>query len=239
MSDLAYSGRELERLNLTATFVPEDAHTGLEIGFHDFRATDMLSRKVDLVSTDLPTSVRQPGDRKLAFANIKNLPFADRSFDIVICTEVLEHVAEDIIRRGAEELTRVSRKYLLVSVPYRQRVWNEMFRCASCNFVHNNMDHVRYFDEQKLLALFPRAAVIRKELVGQLDGYAPDWLYSCARNWGNVWYEYRWDTCPHCRGAARIPRANALGWLLQRVLWRWEKRAPARPAWILVLLTVQ
>lgn len=239
LTDTRYTRREMQRLQTTAAFVPEDARTGLEIGFHDFRATDMLSAKLDLVSTDLPSAVKDPGCRKLAFADIRNLPFPDMSFDVVICTEVLEHLPEETIARGVRELVRVSRKYLLISVPYQQRVWNEMFKCAHCGYVYNNVDHLHYFDEHRLLGLFPGATLKRKQLVGQLDGYAPDWLYACARTLGSVWCEYRWDTCPGCSRNAQVPRPNAVGWVLQRVLWRAEKHATRRPAWILVLLQLR
>jgi ubiquinone/menaquinone biosynthesis C-methylase UbiE len=48
-------------------------------------------------------------------ADIENLPFADREFDTVICTHVLEHVLH--IDRTIKELRRVTSRRLLVVVP--------------------------------------------------------------------------------------------------------------------------
>ena len=46
---------------------------------------------------------------------IEQLPFADDSFDTVVCTHVLEHVLD--IRRAIAELRRVCRRRLIVVVP--------------------------------------------------------------------------------------------------------------------------
>lgn len=48
-------------------------------------------------------------------ANALRLPFADKSFDVVVCMEVLEHL--DHPDSGLAELKRVARQHLLLSVP--------------------------------------------------------------------------------------------------------------------------
>lgn len=47
--------------------------------------------------------------------NAYNLPYKDNSFDLVVCTEVLEHLAEP--SKVMKELLRTSKKYVLISVP--------------------------------------------------------------------------------------------------------------------------
>jgi SAM-dependent methyltransferase len=47
--------------------------------------------------------------------DIHNLPYADRSFDLVLCSETLEHVVD--IRKATEELMRVADKYVVITVP--------------------------------------------------------------------------------------------------------------------------
>src|SRR5690606_33175711 len=55
-----------------------------------------------------------PGHR-FAAGDLLDLPFPDRSFDLVVCMEVLEHL--DDPESGLAELCRVSAGWLLLSVP--------------------------------------------------------------------------------------------------------------------------
>ena len=48
-----------------------------------------------------------------ARADAVSLPFADGTFDLVMCNEVIEHVEDPVL--VALELTRVARRYVLVS----------------------------------------------------------------------------------------------------------------------------
>lgn len=47
--------------------------------------------------------------------NIYDLKYKDNSFDLVICSEVLEHLEDP--QKALKELSRVSKKYILLSVP--------------------------------------------------------------------------------------------------------------------------
>jgi 2-polyprenyl-3-methyl-5-hydroxy-6-metoxy-1,4-benzoquinol methylase len=54
-----------------------------------------------------------------------NLPFSDKSFDLILCAEVLEHLPHP--ERALREMARVSRRWLLLSVPaeplFRTLAW--------------------------------------------------------------------------------------------------------------------
>jgi Methyltransferase domain len=230
--------RETARLERTTAAVPHDATTVLEVGFNDLRFTRKLRQEFDLVSIDLPRPVTYNDGCKLAFAEIQSLPFKDKGFETAVCTEVLEHLPDKILHRAALELLRVTRKYLLVSVPYRQRVWNALFKCAHCGYVCNNMEHLRYFDEKALADLFPGTAVVKTELIAWINGSAPDWLYWMASRIGNSWYKFTYDACPNCKRPAEPEESNLLGFVLERIIWRLENRAKQQPAWILMVLRV-
>ena len=79
------------------------------------------------------------------------LPFAGQSFDLVICSEVLEHIDED--RQVVNELLRVLKPQgdLVVSVP---RAWPERW-CwrLSADYGHAEGGHIRIYLKKGLLAL--------------------------------------------------------------------------------------
>jgi hypothetical protein len=238
MNDLDLSPREQERLQKTFDALPDDVSTGLEIGFYDLRVTDILRKKIALVSIDLPKKVSSHYGYNLAFADIQALPFNDSTFDIVICTEVLEHLPKKVLLQGVKELQRVSRKYVLVSVPYKQRVWNEIFKCAHCGFTGNRMGHLHYMDDDSLVLLFEGATPEKSELIGTISGYAPDWLYAVANTLGNAWCDFIFGNCPNCELSYHAVKPNPLGYVLQRLIWRAEHLAKPRPAWLLTLFKI-
>ncbi len=51
----------------------------------------------------------------LRVGNIYKLPLESNSYDIVICTEVLEHLKDP--KSALKEIVRVSKKYVILSVP--------------------------------------------------------------------------------------------------------------------------
>lgn len=85
----------------------------------------------------------------LSVTDITRLPFADATFDLVICSEVLEHIPED--RAAMAELLRVLKpgKDLVVSVPryYPERIcW-----MLSDDYANANQGHVRIYTKARLV----------------------------------------------------------------------------------------
>ncbi len=76
--------------------------------------------------------------------SIYNLPYKDNSFDLVLSTEVLEHLEDP--KKALQEILRVSKKHILVSVP------NEPFFMMS-NFLRgknvmkfgNDPEHIQHW----------------------------------------------------------------------------------------------
>src|SRR4030043_1266483 len=52
-------------------------------------------------------------------ADIHNLPFADNEFDVILCSETLEHVTE--LDRAINEILRVTKKALVITVPHEDQ----------------------------------------------------------------------------------------------------------------------
>ena len=86
---------------------------------------DLNPRNIALVRARLPQQVAVVGD-------VENMPFADASFNTVVCTEVLEHVPhpDDALR----EIRRVLRGggTLIGSVPARSMIWRLRFLSSTC-----------------------------------------------------------------------------------------------------------
>ncbi len=85
----------------------------------------------------------------LSAMDITALPFEDNSFDVVICSEVLEHIPDD--NQAISELVRIVKpgKMLAVSVP---RTWPEWI-CwqLSDEYFNANMGHVRIYNKKEII----------------------------------------------------------------------------------------
>ena len=76
--------------------------------------------------------------------DIYRLPYKDNSFDLVVCTEVLEHL--DNPRKAYKELVRVSRKYILVSVPNEPFfTWQRMARFQNILELGAHPEHIQHW----------------------------------------------------------------------------------------------
>ncbi len=102
----------------------------------------------------LPGGAARVRDFMVLRADALRLPFGAEAFDRVICSEVLEHVADP--RQAVAELWRVLRPggLMAASVPTPFTEW--AFRFASDDYFNSPGGHVRIFTARRLFALLQR-----------------------------------------------------------------------------------
>lgn len=80
-----------------------------------------------------------------------NLDFKDNEFDTVTCLEVLEHL--DNPQKALEELIRVARKRIILSVPYNQKI--DYILCKHCAKYTPTTGHLHIFNEKIIKSMIP------------------------------------------------------------------------------------
>lgn len=133
----------------------------LDIGALDSPLTKGLNNKVtaiDILPEDNQFGFSEKTIKKLErrpniefiVMDAQYLKFKENQFDIVILTEVLEHIQND--RRAASEIIRVLKPngYLLLTVPHLERVPLE----------HGIKEHYRHYQKKDLLDLFGKEKII-------------------------------------------------------------------------------
>jgi 2-polyprenyl-3-methyl-5-hydroxy-6-metoxy-1,4-benzoquinol methylase len=81
---------------------------------------------------------------KIQQGNIYQLPYKDNSFDLVLCTEVLEHLEEP--EKALRELVRVSKKYLVISVPNEPFfMLAQLVRGKNWSRLGNDIEHIQHW----------------------------------------------------------------------------------------------
>jgi ubiquinone/menaquinone biosynthesis C-methylase UbiE len=102
-------------------------------------------------------------DGKIIEGDASSLPFGDESFDCLTALEVIEHLPWGIYERALVEFERVTKKYIIISVPYEERLI--LIQCPYCGCKFNPYFHLRRFNRLILKNLFNNFKLIRLELI--------------------------------------------------------------------------
>lgn len=106
----------------------------------------------ELVGIDFSESAIQIGKKMhpnldLKPGTIYHIPFKDKSFDLVICSEVLEHLNHP--EKAMEELERVTRNNCIISVPHEPWFMLANFlRGKNISRWGNDIEHVQHWSKK-------------------------------------------------------------------------------------------
>jgi ubiquinone/menaquinone biosynthesis C-methylase UbiE len=214
-----YHQINLDRASLTAQAVPGVAKNILEVGSGDGLILNALREAGhDPVAFDISrNALKHIKGGKLVQGTASRLPFSSNSFDLVLACEVLEHIPNHIYKSVLEEIARVAKKYILITVPYRENLEWSFARCTACGCIFNGSYHVRSFDENDIKFLFNNFKCISlKEIVKVLHSDRTPALELFIRH--HMAHEYLYIgpsvKCPLCLSAVREkPGRNWIGWI--------------------------
>jgi SAM-dependent methyltransferase len=143
----------------------------------DLNASDLSGVARMLLAMDEAGESHQPGTAVAVRGNAHHLPFPDGAFDVVIASEILEHIPDDAA--AIAEAVRVLRPggRLAVTVP---RWWPERV-CWALSDEYHQVDggHVRIYQRRQLLGRLRAANVVP---VGTHHAHAlhsPYWWLKC------------------------------------------------------------
>jgi SAM-dependent methyltransferase len=90
---------------------------------------------------------------------IEALPYEDGFFDVVFCSEVLEHLSDSELDRAMREIIRVLKPggYLLGTVPYKENLKENEVICPECGKTFHRWGHHQQFDHEKLRNTFGKS----------------------------------------------------------------------------------
>jgi len=124
---------------------------------------DISLEAVEYASQHCPSFI------SFAVASGYELPFPSAAFDLVVCSEVLEHLYN--VERAALELQRVARRHVLLSVP-----WEPYFRLFTALAVRAGLGpepgHVQFWSgrafQEFVTGLFPRVVDVQRSFPYQI-----------------------------------------------------------------------
>ncbi len=107
---------------------------------------------------------------------IQDQPFQNNFFDLVLISEVMEHIPKENLNKSVAEIHRVLKGngILLVTVPFNENLNDNITICPKCGNQFHRWGHHNSFDYKNLLKLFTKRFNIIK--IKTLS--FPDWKFS-------------------------------------------------------------
>lgn len=250
----AVSDPERQRITETIRRVPADCASILDVGCGDGRITNALA-EAGYVIVGLERSaeaLHHVRSSKVA-ASIDSLPFSSRSFDLVLCSEVLEHLPYPVYPKALAEMARVASRFILITVPNEQDLESSLVTCPECWCRFEPTGHVRSFTCDSLGRLF-EGFILRAAEPLLITKVYPRLVIRAAKPLVNRGHGFPTTAvCPQCgysRQADRRSCADRQGYsaaspeprgLLPRLLSSLGQITPHRKAatWILALYQKQ
>jgi len=184
--------------------IPATVNTILEVGCGSGTVTRVLAEDRKVTGLELTFAgthkVRDMGISCVQ-GSIDSLPFENDSFDLVLASEVLEHLNDEIFSGGLREMTRAVSRYVMVTVPNHERLQLVRRECPRCRTIVVPWTHIRSFDIDMLEHLFDPIGFAAKEVgpFGPRDVYGQSFLTRLLMLYRRVFRGmYPGVTCPIC-----------------------------------------
>lgn len=83
------------------------------------------------------------------------IPFPDCHFDVVVMSEVLEHLVDDVLHATLGEVRRVLKKggRFIGTVPAEENLLDNRVMCPHCGEAFHRWGHLQSFNEERLSAM--------------------------------------------------------------------------------------
>lgn len=164
-----FGAADKERFTILATKLPPNTGSLLDVGCGNGLFLKYISRLRDrqferLCGVDRSNAALAFVEYQKIQCSIDSLPFLTESFDAVTCMEVLEHLPQQTYISALNELSRVAKQFIIITVPYKESIRSSLTECIMCSCHFHPNYHLRSFNEQSLALLFQNTQFFCREL---------------------------------------------------------------------------
>lgn len=193
---------EVARIETTIRLMPKhkSASSALDVGCGDGRITNRLESVCPVVvGVDTSKAALRHVKNESLMASITALPFGANSFDLVLTTELLEHLPKTHYGKAIEEIKRVASSWILAGVPWKEQLRVAQVKCPVCKTKFHGSYHFRAFNGRTVRGLFaPEFELIKSEETGGTRSDYVPWLLWIKQYVGGIWARMVTTVCPEC-----------------------------------------
>lgn len=226
-----------EKVRVIDEMIPRDVRSVLDVGCGNGLITNSLIRRTWVVGIDWSLAALTYVNGPRICASSSRLPVRPERFELLLSSELLEHLEEGVFLATLEEFARLAPRRILLTVPNAENIHINELRCRVCGRLFNASHHQRSFTAASLAARFPDYRIVRTETGGQPVRSYPRALLWLRQHAGGRWFQVpagRVVMCPSC-GNRDFPRAhyNLLSLLCDGINRLISRR---HPYWLYLLL---
>jgi hypothetical protein len=227
-----------ERINAINSLIPPGIINLLDIGCGK---GDVINGLLQVSTTIRPVGA-DPFFEAIQFLNapcvqatLPFMPFADRYFELVMCLQVLEHLNVQDYFDSLLEIQRLSKKNIVIGVPYKENLETLQVLCANCGRKSHAYGHLRNFQKIDMVKLLPDFILQKLILVGVLQQRSSTIGLFFEHRIANLYNLPDSFICPYCFG--NIPSVSSKPRVIRSVARRVNKwltqLSPKAPYWMI------
>ena len=223
--------------------IPQDTGTILDVGCGDGTISNIINNYFDVTAVDRSEKALSFVKTKKIQASSDNIPVKDHSFDMVFSSEMLEHLDDKVFSSTIQEFKRIAKKNIFITVPNGENPDKLAIKCPECNYVYNRPNHLRSFELNDIVELFPEYRLLQSLAFGPKTRYYNKKLLKLKTKYApsDSWVPYYWiprenrkTFCPRCEHGFEFnytfhPVASFFDMLNIMI-------SPKKPYWLFVLL---
>lgn len=218
----------------------------MDIGYGDGAITNSLAERYQVIGVDR-------SEEALKHLSVRALPvisgadclaLQDKCADLVLSSEMLEHLPDGIFDKALSEIKRVSKSYILIAVPNKEKLRKRYTKCNACGFKFHIYCHLRAFSSNTVIQYFHGYTIKFSTLCGVLEAHSFDIISRLKNKLANSYFVVEQPIlCPNCGNVLSFSfKRNLVQGLilyslhsLQHVLNFLLNKKP-EPYWLLALL---
>ena len=171
-----------ERARLAAAWLPPEVSSVLDVGCGNGIFTNLEEPTRTKTGVDMSRTALSHVTAPCVQADAAWLPFDDNRFDASLSMEMLEHLPNAVYRTALQEIVRVARSYILITVPYNEKLTDSRVTCPACQCMFHPYHHVRQYRREAFETLLGRhSRLIRLEAIVPTQGMALPGLWNLIR----------------------------------------------------------
>lgn len=194
--------------------IPDDVNSIVDVGCGNGVITNELGKQFQVTAVDRSRKALSFVRTRKIESSSDSIQLPDKSFDMVFSSELLEHLEDELLFQTISEFKRLTKKYILITVPNKENINKKLVQCPTCGYKFNKTYHLRSLDIEKIKKYFPEFSVLLYFTFGLKVRNYNSFLEKIKHNYSpsyawipKIWTDKggRLTMCPECSTEFEIP----------------------------------